>query len=164
MPDLDTLERGIDAEFPAPEPPPLPPEEPSAQAPEVGTRGDGGAGDPDADPIDELLESPGKIPQLTADEWADLVELAFGWTADARGPHWEISEKRAKRLGKLIKKSVDQVSTALDAQLPPWVQQLLLPLITLGILGLEIGKRVKIDRQLEAARQRAEAEKERDVA
>jgi len=54
--------------------------------------------------IEELGDDPTRAASLSADEWADLWELAFGVTADALGPHIEIASKRAKRLGHYTQK------------------------------------------------------------
>lgn len=154
MPDLERVRAGLAAEYPPPEPPPdLPPESP-ADAPLIGTLGDGGAGDPDA--IESLVEDPTQLPLLSAEDWSDLIETGFGWVADAKGPHWEIQEKRARRLGKLMKKSFDGVG----GTVPPWAEKLVIPLVTLAVLSLEVGRRMRIDTQIEARKAAAAADLE----
>lgn len=85
------------------------------------------------------------IAALTEDEIADLFQLGFGFVADARGKHWELHDRSARRLGKWFKRVLDRHGWE-------WVAKWLPDVMAVGVLGYEIGKRWRADKALAAER------------
>lgn len=78
---------------------------------------------------------------LSADDIADLCELAFGLVADIRGKHWELSPRSAQRLAKWFKRSLDRHGWQ-------WMAKWLPDVVALLLLAFEIWKRWEQDKKL----------------
>lgn len=100
-----------------------------------------------ADLVDDLADDPAQLETMTEGDIAATLELAFGVTADFRGRHWELPEVSARRIAKYVKRSIDR-----HGGVPVWMQQWWPDIIAALLLGLEVAKRVGMDRQQAAER------------
>jgi hypothetical protein len=94
--------------------------------------------------VTELEEHPERIDELAAfdeQDLADVCQLAFGLAADRRGPHWELPDKSAKRLGKWLKRLIDKYGLE-------WLKRWLPELATALFLAIEITSRLREDARI----------------
>lgn len=102
------------------------------------------------DGVERLVTGDGaQLENLTEDEIADLFALGFGMMADYRGKHWELHDKSARRLGKWFKRVLDRHGWAFVAKWLPDVMAVL-------ILGYEVTKRWKVDKEIAETKRTAE--------
>lgn len=128
---------------PPPPPPPAPPEAPDEELVALAE-----------EKLEELAAKPSDIDRmvrnLSEEELAAVIELGFGLVADRRGPHWEISERRALRIAKWLKRTLDRYPAILSL-LGDWLPGI----VTALLLGFEVWVRIRRDRELELEKKRA---------
>lgn len=99
------------------------------------------------DKIEEVGADPAALERtlakLTEEELAAVIELGFGLVADKRGAHWEISEKRSRRLAKWLK-LVLQKHTDLWKWLAQWLPEAMLA----ALLSYEVWQRWRLDQEI----------------
>lgn len=83
------------------------------------------------------------LDDLTPEDIGDIFSLLFGLAADQRGPHWELPDASARRIGKWVKRSIERHGW-------DWLLKYIPDVMAIGIVTYEIGKRVRMDRQLAA--------------
>jgi hypothetical protein len=85
----------------------------------------------------------GMLDDLTEEEIGDLFSLLFGLAAVKRGPHWELPDRNAARIGKWVKR-------AIRIHGMQWLEKWIPDLMALGLISYELFKRVREDARLVA--------------
>lgn len=125
--------------------PPPPPVEPGAAGAAPNSRA-GLEHDDTAEALIDYAErvaggDPEALKLLRAEDFQDMLELAFGICADFRGPHWELGTKSAQRLGRWIERMVSRHGWS-------WLANWAPDIMTALLLVFEVGRRVRIDFKL----------------